>query len=90
MTHEEKKQKIQFHTERLLAEAYAHAERAINKALNSGALDIDGWDADIDPMILPKIIVITLLENEADQYKATGTSFEKRVKKEVANLKRFV
>jgi len=41
-------------------------------------------------MILPKCIVVAVLESEADQYKATGTSFEKEVKKEVRNLRCFI
>ena len=62
-------------------------EALVEKALNSGALDVDEWDENSNSMLLPKCIVIAALEEEADQYKAKGTSFEKEMKKEVKNLK---
>ena len=64
--------------------------RLIDKALNSGAIDIEGWSEDHSPMILPKSIVIDLLNHEADQYSARGTSFEKQVKKNVKNIGLFL
>jgi len=41
-------------------------------------------------MILPKCIVIALLQNESRQYSGRGTSFEKRVKREVKNISYFL
>jgi len=65
-------------------------EKLIDKALNSGAVDVDKWSKDNNPMILPKSILIAVLLSEADQYSGVGTSFEKQVKKEVKNLRCFV
>jgi hypothetical protein len=74
----------------MLQQSQKEMEAKVEKALNSGALDIDDWDENSNPAILPKCIVIAIMEDEADQYKAKGTSFEKEVKKEVANLKCFI
>ena len=41
-------------------------------------------------MIIPKVIVAALMESEATQYNARGTSFEKKIKKEVKNLRYFL
>ena len=71
----------------MLQDSQKEMEAKVEKALNSGAFDIDDWDENPNSMILPKIIVIAIMEDEADQYKATGTSFEKEVKKGVSNLK---
>jgi len=62
----------------------------IDKALSCGAIDLDDWSEDCNPMVLPKCIIIALLEDEADQYKAAGTKFEKQVKNEVKNLKYYL
>jgi len=74
----------------MLQDSQKEMEAKIEKALNSGALNIDDWDENSNSMILPKVIVVAIMEDEANQYKATGTSFEKEVKKEVANLKCFL
>jgi hypothetical protein len=85
-----KKSQIEAHVKNMLEYAKKKMEQQITKALNSGAIDVDGWEPDNNPMILPKIILISILETEAEQYKATGTCFEKQVKKEVKNLKLFL
>ena len=77
-------------TKDMLIESIEPMKKNIAKAINSGAIDIDSWDENINKMIIPKCILITVLENMADQHKATGTSFEKQVKKEVKNLKYFI
>jgi phage gp36-like protein len=84
------KEKIIEITEQILDEAYIHMKKKIQKALNSGAIDIDSWDEKTNPYILPKKIVIAILEDEALQYNGTGTCFEKEIKKDVKNLKLFL
>jgi hypothetical protein len=37
----------------------------IDAALNSGAIEIDSWQEDDSPMVLPKIIITAILENES-------------------------
>lgn len=85
-----KKRAIKKLTKKLLKESYKEAEKKIDKAINSGALNIDDWSAEYNSFIIPKIIIVSILENEAEEYKATNTSFEKEVKKEVKNLKLFI
>lgn len=82
-----KRDKIKEFAKQMLEISQQEMEKKIDKALNSGGLDIDNWDENCNSMILPKIIIKAILEDEADQYSAKGTSFEKEIKKEVANLK---
>lgn len=90
MSEADKKKKIKDLAVEMLTNALPKMEELVEKSLNSGALDIDSWDLNNNPMILPKTIVIAVLETEAEQYKANGTSFEKEIKKEVKNLKYFL
>jgi len=90
MTEAAKKRKIKALAKQMLKESHKEQVEKIEKALNSGALNIEDWEENSIPMIMPKSIVVAILEGEADQYKATGTSFEKEVKKEVKNLKCFI
>lgn len=62
----------------------------IDRILKSGSIDIENWSEDNNPMILPKSIIIALLQNESSQHGAEGTSFEKRIKKEVKNILNFI
>ncbi len=84
------KSKIRILTVEMLINSKNHMIESINKAIDSGALDIDSWDENDNPMILPKIILKAVMQNEAEQYSARGTSFEKMMKKEVNNLKLFL
>ena len=65
-------------------------DNLIDKALNSGCVDVDSWSETYDSMVLPKSILIATLLHEADQYSVKGTCFEKRVKKEVKNISLFL
>jgi len=85
-----KKKKIQAIAKQMLENSHKLMVKKLEKALMSGALDIDNWDENSNKMIIPKIIVIAIMEDEADQYKANGTSFEKEVKRGVENLKCFL
>ena len=85
-----KKEQIKVHVIDMLDQSYSAMITKVDKALNSGAIDIDGWDPKCNPMILPKIIVTAILKNESCQYEGKGTSFEKEIKKEVNNLRLFI
>ena len=74
----------------MLKESQAAMVKKIDAALNSGAIDIEVWDENSNPMILPKCIVTAILENESKQYEGKGTSFEKQIKKEVKNIRYFL
>jgi hypothetical protein len=86
----EKKEKVKSLVSHMLKESYEAMISKIDKALNSGAIDIDNWDEKNRPMILPKCIVTALLEQESTQYAGSGTSFEKEIKKEVKNIRYFL
>ena len=90
MTTQEKKEKIEALVIEMLEFSKECMVKKLTTALNCGALDIENWDEKISPMILPKVIVTALLESEGTQYGAKGTSFEKKIKKEVKNLRYYI
>ena len=87
---ESKRDKIKALVVNLLEQSHEEMYWKIDAALNSGAIDIDSWQEDDSPMVLPKIIITAILENESTQYQGKGTSFEKKIKKEVKNLRYFL
>ena len=84
------KEKVSDITNELLDTAIPHIREYIEKAINSGAIDIDSWDENYAPMIIPKTILIASLQAEAEQYQAYGTKYEKEIKKDLKNLKYFL
>ncbi len=82
--------KISELTNQMLDDAIPHIRKSIERAIISGAIDVDGWDENHNKMLIPKAILVASLENEADQYKADGTSFERQVKKDIRNIKLFL
>lgn len=85
-----KRNQIKFHVDQMLDNALAEMKAKVGKVIVSGAIDIENWSPDYDSMLLPKAILIALLENEADQYKATGTTHERKVSKDVKSIKLFL
>lgn len=90
MKTEEKKEQIKTLVQDLLRDSHAAMMSKIDRALNSGAIDIDSWDEKNAPMILPKCIVTAILQNEGHQYEGKGSSYEKRIKKEVKNIQYYL
>lgn len=90
MNTNEKKEIVSKLVNEILTDSLENMKKNISKAIDSGAIDIDSWDNNNHPMILPKIIVTALLERESEQYKGKDTCFEKEVKKGVKNLKYFL
>lgn len=90
MTQEEKRNKINRLVFDMLSESYQHMVRKIDEVLDSGSVDVDGWDENNAPMILPKCIVTAILKRESEQYEGKGTSFEKQLKKMSDNIKHFI
>ena len=90
MNTQEKKNKVKELVRDMLIESHQKALRNIDKVINSSAIDIDSWDDKKAPMILPKCILTAILENEARQYTARGTKYEKQMKKEVKNIHYFI
>ncbi|MFT6841803.1 MAG: hypothetical protein ACI8Q1_000238 [Parvicella sp.] len=85
-----KRSKIKKLVKDLLIQSHKEALRKIDYALYSGAISLDDWDEDDTPLILPKSITVAILEEEAGQYRATGTSYEKKMNKEIKNIRRFL
>jgi hypothetical protein len=85
-----KAETIKSHVLDMLEKSFKNMVKKVDKAVNSGAVDVDDWSADNNPMTLPKIIVIAILKDESTQYEGKGTSFEKQIKKEVKNLRYFL
>ena len=73
----------------LLKDSHELMTSKIDHALNSGLIDVDDWDG---TYIEPKCIGKALLESEADSYNYSGkgTSHERKVKKQVKNIRRVV
>lgn len=90
MKTETKKKKIKSLASDILKESHKAMIKKIDKALNSGVIDIDAWDEKNHPMILPKCIVTAILQDESKQYEGKGTSFEKQIKAEVAQIRYYL
>jgi hypothetical protein len=90
MDSDSKKESIKARVEELLNDSFIDAQKMVNKALNSGAIDIESWDAEINSWVLPKIIVTAILKRASENYEGKGTDFEKQIKKETNNLKHFL
>jgi len=90
MKTEEKKNNIKLLAEDMLKQSFNDMIKKIEKVLNSGAIDIDSWNKNNKPMIIPKCIVTAILQDESTQYEGKGTSFEKQIKKEVKNIRYFI
>jgi hypothetical protein len=90
MTTQEKRNKVKSLAEDMLKESFDSMIKKVEKALSSGAIDIELWDENNSPMILPKCIVAAILQNESTQYEGKGTTFAKQIKKEVGNIRCFI
>jgi ribosomal protein L17 len=90
MTTNQKKKQIKSFVKEMIKKSQKEQLQAIDKALNSGALDIENWNPERSPMVLPKIVVTAILEEAARQYTGRGTPIEKQVRKEINNLKMFL
>jgi hypothetical protein len=84
------KDKLKKLTKDMLKESYQIMLKKVDKVLDTNAVDIEGWSENTNPMILPKIIVTAILQDESRQYEGKGTSFHKQVKKDVENLKMYL
>lgn len=90
MTREQKKKLIREHAVDMLKDVHKNAIAKVYRAIESGAIDVEGWDEKNKPMILPKSIVCAVLYSEIEQYLSKRTSFEKEVQKNIKNLRCFI
>lgn len=78
----------------LVVEMIGYSQKAmlekLERVLNSGCIDIEGWDENNGKMLLPKAIMTALLESEHYQYSGEGTTYARKQKKEVRNIRYFI
>ena len=84
-----KKAYIESQVELLMEQSKKAMRENLTKALNSGAIDIEGYDTEHNSMVLPKAIWIAILEEEATQF-SPPTNQIKQFNKEVKNIKMFL
>lgn len=90
MTREEKKELLKEMVTNLLTDSHNEMLKKIDKALNSGAIDVEEWDPAWFGLILPKTIATAILKDASTQYECKGTSYEKRIKEDVKNMLCFI
>ena len=90
MTRQEKKRIIKKHVLDMLNNSHEAMVSKVDIALNSGAVDVEKWEIDNAPMVIPKCIVTAILQREAVQYEGKGTSHEKYVKKTVRAIQYYI
>jgi hypothetical protein len=81
MNAQQKREKIKELTLTMLRQSYETMCKKVDTAVQT--LNTDNWDENENPMILPRCVVVAILENEPLQHNGTGTCFEKEMKKEV-------
>lgn len=74
----------------ILNDSHRAMLKDLTKVINSGCIDIENWDRTNNSMVLPKIIATAILQNQSTQYEGKGTSFQKKIKKEVKNIRYFL
>ena len=89
MTKEEKKQEIKKLVNDSLDRSLIVMKKQTDRVLNSGAIDIDSWDCDNNPMILIRSILTAILQDESTKHFG-GSYWEKKVKKEAKNIMYFL
>lgn len=90
MTTEEKKEELKKMVTEILTDSHNYMLNKIDRALNSGAIDVESWDKSNGKWILPKTIATAILIDASTKHNASGTSFEKQQKKDVKNLLLFI
>ena len=75
---DKKREKLKELVQGILKNSFERLDDKIDHLLDSDAVDIKNWE---ENMILPKCIINAMLQQEATQYDAKGTSFEKKIKK---------
>jgi hypothetical protein len=85
------KQKIKDLVIDMLDRSYDKSVLSIDKILDSGCIDIDAWDENNGRMLVPKAIVMALLDYEKDQWSPSKRiSSYKQVTKDFKNIRNFL
>ena len=91
MNTQEKKERIKSLVIDMLNDSHKKALENVDKLLNSSAINIDNYDTNNTPMILPKSILTAILEYEAKQYAPPkGITNERKIKQDIKNFGYFL
>jgi hypothetical protein len=90
MTTKQNKEKIKKLVKRMLKDSHDAMVKKIDKALDRGCVDVDGWDEVNKPCILPYCIASALLKDESVQYDGRNTAYEKEMQKTIKNIQYFI
>jgi len=91
MNNTKKKNLIKRHVKIMMRDSQKHMMEKLEKVLVSGCIDLENWDAENAPMIVPKAIMCALLDNEHFQYAPPKTiASYKQWKKEKRNITYFI
>ena len=87
-----KKKEIRDHVLGMIDNSCQHMKNKLNDVMKSGAVNVEGWNPDYRPMLLPRAIVTALLQYVSNQYVSNQfdgrcTSFEKQMKYDIAKIK---
>jgi len=89
MRTEEKKIQIKMLVKDMLNDSFLEQIKTVDKVLNSGAIDIDSWNEEDKPMLIPRAIATAILAAELRQFEARATIY-KEVKKIIRNILYFI
>ena len=87
---EDKKAAIRALVLEMLNKSFEEAVHKVDTVLNSGCIDIEGWDEKKAPMFIPKCILKAVLEREAYNYAGNRTGLEAKIRKESLNIQKFI
>jgi hypothetical protein len=91
MNNTQKKNAIKRHVKDMMKDSQKHMQDKLEKVLSSGCIDIDDWDPEHAPMIIPKLILCALLESESYQYDIPKSHSNRRaLMKEKKNIAYFI
>lgn len=90
MTRKQKEKIVRQLVWNMIRESAYHAQSRVTEAIKSGAINIDEYDFEHAPYVLPKTITAALLQAEIRPLLGKGTKYEKQVKKDIKNLLHFL
>jgi len=83
-----KKEQVKKLVSEMIQESAKSMESKIDHLLSSGCIDIESWDIKQNPMVLPKTIVVAMLERESKQYRHPSKTREQN--KDIKNYSYYL
>ena len=71
----------------MLSDCVDRMKKDVKKIISSSAVRHDDWDEDNDPMLLPKSILIAVLEGNAEQYLCKLSPYSIIIRKDANKIK---